>query len=125
VLIIPNEENKSDEMIRGSLFFFRRVFWVCPTVIPVEVMLFQQVFKPDDSIEVTLLLGKMQGSVSAVDIELKMDLQVFSLTEISHCVSRLEQVLLSVNWDKQKLKGFRNRQTLLVELPLAQMKGRN
>jgi len=61
-------------------------YCVCASIASVDIILFQQVFKPEETIEVTLLLGKMQGSINELSISLCMDLSVFSLTEPPKCL---------------------------------------
>lgn len=79
-------------------------YCVCASIASVDIILFQQVFKPEETIEVTLLLGKMQGSINEVSISLCMDLSVFSLMEPPNCLKQIEKMLQTVTLDSKKLK---------------------
>lgn len=84
-------------------------YCVCASIASVDILLFQQVFKPEETIEVTLLLGKMQGSINEVNISLCMDLSVFSLTEPPKCLKQIEKMLQTVILDSKKLKSIGSR----------------
>lgn len=96
VPIYPKTEEReySDSMLRASMFFSRLVYCFCKRATPLEVVLFQQVFKPTDRIEVTLLLGKLQSSVSSISVGLTMELTVYSLTEVPQSIHSFEQDLM-------------------------------
>jgi hypothetical protein len=84
-------------------------YCVCASIASVDILLFQQVFKPEETIEVTLLLGKMQGSINEVSISLSMELSVFSLTEPPKCLKQIEKMLQTVILDSKKLKSIGSR----------------
>jgi hypothetical protein len=80
-------------MIRESLYFQKISSCLCPSSLPLEIVLFKQTYLPSDQIEVMFLIEKTRKLLKSVEVNLVMDLAIFSLTEPPHKVDTVQQVL--------------------------------
>jgi hypothetical protein len=69
--IHPFQED-SDQMLRGSLYFRKISSCICPSSIPLEVVMFKSTYLPADQIEVMLLIEKTWKLLSSVQVSLVM-----------------------------------------------------